>query len=230
MSKPENESETTMRRATLIVAASIGVVAGVAGLEHGFFEMLQGSTPPASLMFASMGPPCVPAQTWDACEPAMTLVPNLLLTGVLAVLLSLLVIAWSMAFVQRQHGALGLILLSVVLLLFGGGFFPPLFGLISAAAATQINKPLPADARGSLVGLASRLWPWPLVLLVAWGLGQFVVGYFFNDLLQNTMGISLPLFVAMLPLSIYAAYARDAQGQWRGTQVAPLMSGETGHR
>ena len=43
------------------------------------------------------------------------------------------------------------------------------------------------------------------------------------------MGISLPLFVAMLPLSIYTAYAQDVQGQWRGTHVAPLMSGEAGH-
>ena len=160
----------------------------------------------------------------------MTILPNLLVTGVLAVLLSLLVIAWSMAFVQRQHGALGLILLSVALLLFGGGFFPPLFGLIGAAAATQINKPLPANASSGLLSFAARLWPWPLGLWVAWGLGQFVVGYFFNDLLQNTLGISLPLFVALLPLSIYAAYAQDVQSQWRGTHGVRLMSGEASHR
>ncbi len=200
-----------MRKATRFVAAAIGVVAGIAGLEHGGFEILQGSVRPASLMFASMGPPCVPSQTWDACEPAMTILPNLLVTGSLAVIVSLLTIAWSATNLQRRSGAGVLAALSVVLLLFGGGFFPPLFGLIGAAAATQINRPLPAIGSSGVLRFAATLWPWPLVVLVAWGLGQFLVGYFFNDFLQTTICVSLPLFVAMLPLSAYTAYARDVQ-------------------
>ena len=40
-----------MRKATRIVAASFGVLAGIAGLEHGYFEILQGNTNPLSLMF-----------------------------------------------------------------------------------------------------------------------------------------------------------------------------------
>src|SRR3990172_7882550 len=102
-----------MRKATRIVAASLGIVAGIAGLEHGYFEILQGNARPASLMFASWGPPCVPEEAWHACEPAMTVVPNLLIAGILTVVLGVLTMIWSAAFVQRKHGGWVLILLSI---------------------------------------------------------------------------------------------------------------------
>jgi hypothetical protein len=37
-------------------------------------------------------------------------------------------------------------------------------------------------------------------------------GYFFNDFLRSVMGWGLLLILAMLPLALYAAYARDAAG------------------
>ena len=65
-----------MRRATKTVATWFGISAGIAGLEHGYFEILQGSTRPAGLLIVSMGPPCVPEEIWNGCEPAMTILPN----------------------------------------------------------------------------------------------------------------------------------------------------------
>jgi hypothetical protein len=79
-----------MRKATQIVAASFGFIAGIAGLEHGYFEFLQGNARPVSLMFASMGSPCVPERIWHACEPAITILPNYMITGILTVILGLL--------------------------------------------------------------------------------------------------------------------------------------------
>jgi hypothetical protein len=197
-----------MRKATSIVASMFGVVAGIAGLEHGYFEILQGNTRPASLMFASMGPPCVPERIWNACEPAMTILPNLLATGILTVILGLLIMIWSAAFVQHKNGGSVLLLLSVILLLFGGGFFPPIIGLLGGAAGMQINKPL-AGKSGSVTRFAAKLWPWPLVIFMVWILGQFPVGYFFNDVLKSIMGLGLILILTMLPVSVYTAYARD---------------------
>jgi len=201
-----------MRSATRIVASSFGIIAGVAGLEHGYFEILQGSTRPAGLMILSMGPPCVPEKIWNACEPAMTILPNYRITGILAVILGLLILIWSAAFVQRKHGGLVLMLLSAALLLFGGGIFPPLIGLIGGAAGTRINKPLPGKPAGGLLRFAAKLWPWPLVVFMGWVLGQFPVGYLFNDLLTSVMGFGLLLILAMLPLSVYTAYTHDAAG------------------
>jgi hypothetical protein len=199
-----------MRKATRIVASWLGLLAGVSGLEHGYFEILQGNTKPSTFMFASMGPPCVPERIWNACEPAMTVLPNFLVAGILTVILGLLVMTWSAAFVQRKNGGRVLILLSVILLLLGGGFFPPLIGIVGGVAGTRINKPLGRKPAGSMLLFAARLWPWPLVVLIVWLLGQFPVGYFFNDFLLKVIGFGLLLILVMLPGSVYTAYARDA--------------------
>ncbi len=198
-----------MRKATKIVATWLGIVAGIAGLEHGYFEILQGNAKPASLMFPSMGPPCVPEEVWNACEPAMSILPNFLITGIFAIMIGLLIMIWSAAFVHLKKGEAVLILLSVVLLLCGGGFFPPLIGIIGGMAGMKINKPVEPNQVGSLWRGAARLWPWPLILLLVWLLGQFPVGYFFNDFLKSIMGYGILLILTMLPLSVYAAYAHD---------------------
>jgi hypothetical protein len=199
-----------MRKATRIVAASLGILAGIAGLEHGYFEILQGNTRPPGLMFSSWGPPCEPEKIWHACEPAMSILPNFLITGILTIILSLIIAGWSVAFVQRKNGGGILLLLSVALLLVGGGFFPPLIGLLGGAAGTKINQPLNGKP-GSVTRFAAKLWPWPLVILIAWLLGQFPVGYFFNDFLKSIMGFGLLLILVALPLSVYTGYAHDYQ-------------------
>ncbi len=200
-----------MRKATKTVATWLGIAAGIAGLEHGYYEILQGSTRPAGMMIVSMGPPCVPEEIWNGCEPAMTVIPNFLLTGMLAMLLGLAIIIWSVGFVQRRHGGLVLILLSIALLLFGGGLFPPMIGLIGGWAGTKINKPI-NRVPGNITRMAARLWPWPLVILMIWLLGQFLVGYFYNDLLMSIMVWGLLLILSMLLLSVYSGYAHDAVG------------------
>ena len=110
-----------MRKATRISALVFGLTAGAAGIEHGIFEILQGNARPEDLMISSIGPPCVPELSWNQCEPAMTIIPSFLITGILAVILGLVVLAWSAFFLQRRHGGLILILLCSPLLLFGGG-------------------------------------------------------------------------------------------------------------
>lgn len=198
-----------MRKAIRIVAATFGCLAGLSGMEHGITEMMQGAIRPGSWMFASMGAPCVPEETWHACEPAMTVLPDLLVAGVLTVILSLLVIIWSAAFIQRKFGGGVLILLSIVMLLVGGGFFPPLIGIAGGLAGTAIDKPLGKKTPGRLSHLGAKLWPWPLVIFFAWSLGQYLVGYLANDFLKSIMAFSLLLIVACLPLSIYVGFARD---------------------
>ncbi len=113
-----------MRKATRIVAASLGVFAGIGGPEHGYFEILQGNVKPDSLMIAAMGPPCDPEKIWNLCEPAMTVIPSFLISGIVATLLGIITMIWSAAFIHKKHGGLVLMLLSIALLLTGGGIFP----------------------------------------------------------------------------------------------------------
>jgi hypothetical protein len=137
-----------MRKATRISATVLGLTAGVAGIEHGIFEFLQGNVKPEGLMISSIGPPCVPELSWNQCEPAMTVIPSFLITGILAVIFGLIVTVWSAFFVHRKRGGLILILLCVPMLLFGGGIFPPIIGVIAGALGTRIHKPLkPRESR-----------------------------------------------------------------------------------
>lgn len=201
-----------MRKSTRIVASLFGVFAGFGGPEHGYFEILQGNVRPDSLMIAAMGPPCDPEKVWNLCEPAMTVIPSYLISGILATIVGLITMIWAAAFVHRKNGGVVLILLSIALLLVGGGLFPPVIGIIAGWVATRINAPLtkqPARLSGKVLGFLAMLWPWPLVLFFAWAFGQFIVGYFFNEFLQSG-GFLIPLLIiGLLILSILTGYARD---------------------
>ena len=72
-----------MRNATKVTVSIFGALAGLMGIEHGIGETLQGNIAPDGLMILS----------WPGSElfhiltgePAMTIVPNLLVTGILAI-------------------------------------------------------------------------------------------------------------------------------------------------
>lgn len=197
-----------MRKATRTLAAAFGIFAGFGGVEHGYFEILQGNARPDGVMIASMGPPCVPETVWHACEPAMTILPNFLLTGILALVLGIVTMVWSAGFIQRRYGGVVLIALSLALLLFGGGLIPPIIGLIGALMATRINKPM-TTRPGPIWAALARLWPWPLVVLFVWLFGQLLFGRFINDWLMAS-GVFFPLaLVGLLALSALTAYGRD---------------------
>jgi hypothetical protein len=198
-----------MRTATKTVAKWFCVTAGLAALEHGYFEILQGNVRPAGVMFPSWGADvCDPARAWHACEPAMSLLPNFMVIGILTILFSLAVIVWSGWFIQRKQGGLVLILLAIALLLVGGGFFPPAIAIVGGLAGSQINRPLKTQS-GGLTRFAAKLWPWPLVIYLVWTVGQFPFGYFFNDFLKSIMGFGMLVILGSLVLSVYTAYAHD---------------------
>jgi uncharacterized BrkB/YihY/UPF0761 family membrane protein len=124
--------------------------------------------------------------------------------------LGTLVLIWSAAFIQRKNGGFILILLSVAMLLFGGGLFPPLIGIIAGAAGQKINKPLP-KSESAVSRIGAKVWPWPLVIFLVWVFGQWIVGYYFNEFLQRFMIYGVLLILVMLPLSVYTAFAHDVR-------------------
>jgi hypothetical protein len=203
-----------MRKATRVVASLFGIFAGFGGPEHGYFEILQGNVRPESLMIASMGPPCDPEKVWNLCEPAMTVLPSFLITGILATVVGVITMIWSAAFVHRKHGGLVLMLLSIALLLAGGGLFPPVIGFVAGVVATRIDVPVTRQP-GRVLCLLARWWPWPLVAFFVWAFGQFVVGYFFNDLLMQSSFLVPLLIIGLLVLSIFTGFAYDVQNRDR---------------
>jgi hypothetical protein len=121
-----------------VIASTLGVLVGLAGIEHGFFEMLQGNVTPTSIWIDAIGPS---QRFWEyATETAITIIPNFFVTGLLAMIAGLLVTIWAAAFVQRKYGARILFLLSILLWLVGGGYGPIFFTIFAAITATRINK------------------------------------------------------------------------------------------
>lgn len=159
-----------MTNATRVVVATFGTLAGLAGIEHGVGEILQGNVAPDGLMILSW-----PGSEFFRIlggEPAMTVVPSLLASGILAIAVSMGFVAWATLLAHRKHGGLVLMLLSIVMLLVGAGFGPPLLGIIVGIAATGVNGLLagwrahfPVSVRRFLGGL----WPWSFgAAVIAW--------------------------------------------------------------
>jgi hypothetical protein len=171
-----------MNRATKIIVSTIGVILAIAGIDHGFFETLQGNTPTDGLIIQAIGDA---HQMWSyGTEEAFSIVPNFLITGILAILVSLAIIVWSVRFVHTQHGATVFGLLFIALFLVGGGIAAQImFVPVTWAVATRINKPLdwwrkilPAGVRRGL----AKIWPVTLTIgciSVLIGLFIAITGY-----------------------------------------------------
>ena len=152
-----------MNRATRIIVATMGVMLGLAGMNHGVFETLQGDTPTDGLIIQAIGDA---HQMWSyGTEEAFTIIPNYLLTGVLAVFLSIAIIIWSVGFVHKKRGPTIFILLFILLFLVGGGIGQIVFFIPTWLASTRINKPLtwwrrvlPEKNRQVL----AKLWPFSM--------------------------------------------------------------------
>jgi hypothetical protein len=201
---------------------ALAVLLAISGmLAHGFFEVLQGNTPTDGLFIEAIGEA---HRIWEhGAEGAFTIIPNFLITGLLAMTVSLGIIIWSVGFVHKKNGPLVLLLLFILLFLVGGGVAQILFFIPLWAVATRINKPLswwrrilPAGPRRVL----AELWPWFLVagaVLFVIGLVISITGYVpgLSDPEQiltidwSILGIGYLLYL----LAFVAGFAYDIEGQ-----------------
>jgi hypothetical protein len=163
----------------------------------------------------------------------MTLVPNLLASGLLTILVSLAFVGWVTAFVQRRAGGLVMLLLSVAMLLMGGGFGPPLLAILLSLPATRINAPL-AWRRGRAAGrgrrLASKLWHWSFGACVIVWLALFpgsIVLDRFVGVRNGELVIGVLFFAAFgsLLLTIGAALLNDSQSRAAEGPVPSTLNG-----
>ena len=120
---------------TRVAASALGIFSGLGGASHGPGEILQGNIAPNGLVIEAW-----PELATLAGEPAMTIIPSFLVTGILTVIFGLIVAVWAAKFVHRKNGGLVLILLSIIMLLVGGGLFPPVFGVAAGIIGTRIKS------------------------------------------------------------------------------------------
>jgi hypothetical protein len=203
-----------MKSAAKVTLSTFGALAALAGIEHAIGEILQGNVAVEGIVIASWQG----SAFFDilAGEPAMTLIPNMLITGILALFVSLVFLAVATLYLNRKHAGLVLILLSIAMLLVGGGFGPPLLGTIVGAAATRIHSPQAVRRPRRFQGFMSLLgksWTWIFgVCLVAWLYlfpGSTLLAYFFGLDSPNLVYFLILFAFGSLLLAILSGFARD---------------------
>ncbi len=189
--------------------ATMGALMGLAGIEHGIGEILQGNETATSMMIRSW-PDTAFFQSLNG-EPAMTILPNMLITGTLAVLFSALFTGWAIFFARRKQGGLVLMLLAVLMLLFGGGIFPPILGALIGAAAARIQPTAAAKPVTGLARLLGQAWGWVFAACcLAWLAlfpGVAILDYFFG---VDDVRLTLTMMAAAFGL-LYLAYWSSIQ-------------------
>jgi len=207
-----------MKNATRVFASSLGAIMALAGIEHGIGEVLQGSTAPSGVMFLSW-PESAFFRSLGG-EPAMTVIPNLLVTGILSIFISLILLVWATLFITRKNGGRIVILLSIAMLLVGGGIFPPILLIIIGAVGTRINTPLTWWRMHLSTGsrrFMGNLWSWSFVICISAWLCMFpglaILGYFFGVNDPTLILILLFLDIGTLLLTIFTGFSYDTRRQ-----------------
>jgi len=206
--------------ATRVIASTFGVLVGLAGIDHGIFEILQGNTRPDGLMIAAIGSA---QRFWQyGEETALTIVPNFLITGILAVVFGILVMIWSIQYIDKKPGAGILFFLGVILFLFGGGFAPIFMTIIASLTASRIKSRL-NFWRAVLPGFIQRffgsIWVGVLVAFIVIFVSSVVIAIFGWPLMlffdaDTTMSYLSTLSYIMLGLMLFApltGFAHDIQ-------------------
>ena len=205
------EKKITISAAKL-TALIFGILAGLGGLTHGVGEVLQGNVKPDGIWINSWTQG--PIATNMGGEPGITIVPNVLVTGILTIFVSLAIIAWAIFGRNKNYGRV-LIFLSVALLLVGGGVGPPIIGILAGVAGTGVDRPLTWWRKHLSLNvrrLFATLWPWIFGIAVINGvllvIGSLILVYFFDlnnpDLFLNSFFFSL--FSLLLTIFIGRAY------------------------
>lgn len=218
--------------ATRIVASTVGAILGFSGIEHGVGEVLQGNVAPSATVFPSW-PGSDFFRVFNG-EPAFSVVPNLLATGILAILVSMIVTVWAVLFIRRKYGGCVLVGLLVLQFLVGGGIAGIPAGILTGLAATRIDAPLRwwrprFSARAGQV--LARSWAASFVLCVAgWILifpGLPILGLVIgaeHPVIAPLIVVTLGLAMGFLVVAIVSGFARDLRLRGRIDPDAPRRS------
>jgi hypothetical protein len=140
------------------------MLAAATGVEHGIGEVAQGWQRPPGLVFPSWAES--DAFRLLGGEPAMSVIPNYVISGLASVVVAIVLGVWCATQLHRRSAGLVIVLVSLVLLLLGGGFGPPLIGVIIGVLATRIGA-APRRWAGHRWMASVRTWRWTLAAAVA---------------------------------------------------------------
>lgn len=123
-----NEDEPVELDRAKRLSIALGAIGGVLGAIHGIGEIQQGSVTTDGIVIEAF-----------SGAAAMTIIPNFLVTGILALIASLSVFVLSAVLHRKNYDAV-ILGLSTVMLLVGAGFLPPILTSISAIISMRTKR------------------------------------------------------------------------------------------
>ncbi len=207
--------------ATRVTATTVGVLLGLSGMNHGFFEFLQGNTPTGGLVLQAIGPA---QRFWErGTEEAFSILPTFLASGLLSMLVGLIIVIWSLWFIQSRYGPPVFLGLFILLFLVGGGIGQIAFFVPAWAFATRMHKPLTWWRKvlpGSIWPFLSGLWLVTLILatlaiLIGLEIAIFgwVPGMTDPEQVQNTAMATVLLSAVLYVISFVAGFGHELKRQ-----------------
>jgi peptidoglycan/LPS O-acetylase OafA/YrhL len=208
------------------------MVAGASGLDHGLFEALQGNTATHGLSVQAIGPA---QRMWlYGTEDAFTVVPNFLVTGILAMILGALVIVWSAGYIDRRNGGRVFVGLGALLFLVGGGVALLGFVALCWAVSRRIGATSGGPSASPVDGFRKLLAGTWLAFLAAGlalvtfaleiAIAGFVPGVSDPNQAELICWSSLAAMLVLVLLAIVGASAHDAQRRAVADAGAALTS------
>jgi hypothetical protein len=206
---------------TRLVVAAFGILCGLTGIITGYFETLQGNVVSNGLVISTIGPSYIMPD--DFTNFAVTIIPNLLITGIFSIIVSSMTILWSVRHVHKKNGALILLGLSVTQMFVGGGWVIDL-ALMTCILATRIDKPLnwwrkhlPTKLR---IWLA-RIFPTSIVVYALISVSMLVLtiqGGNSEILIKRLEPLAAAMFIPMA-LMIFGGLAHDVERRTHAQQI-----------
>jgi hypothetical protein len=135
---------------TRAITSTFGAIAGLSSMAYATAEALEGHAKPTAVFFTLNG------------QPAITVLPDMLLTGLIGLCLSLAFTLCALFFAKRWQGGLAMLLIACLQIPFGAGLVRLFQAMIYSLVGTRINRPLmlwDAILRQPLRSQLSRLWP-----------------------------------------------------------------------
>jgi len=207
--RPSRPREPRPDTATVVTVRVLGLLAAINAVDHGIGAITQGPGAPADPVYGSWAH--VDAFDPLGGEPALTVIPDLLVSGLVTVMAAVALGAWVTLWPTRRHSGPVILGLALLLLLVGGGFGPPLLGFVVGLLAMRIGSTRSRPV-GSVTRFISRLWPWPLAIAAFCFLGLVPGTALLYAVGVDSDGLVTALIVGAFTatgLAVWSARARD---------------------
>jgi hypothetical protein len=135
---------------TRAITSTFGAIAGLSSMAYAAAEALEGHVRPTAVFFTLNG------------QPAITVLPDMLLTGLIGLCLSLAFTLCALFFTKRWQGGLAMLLIACIQIPFGAGLVRLSQAVIYSLIGTRIDRPLKlwtAILRQPARSKLARLWP-----------------------------------------------------------------------